>query len=72
MKNLFKDMDIKHVNNQPITNKKTLIASINMVVMITRNNVVDSNYYMLLGRPWLRDAKVFHATCLQFKEIILS
>jgi hypothetical protein len=27
---------------------------------ILRNNVVDSSYYMLLGRPWLRDEKVTH------------
>jgi hypothetical protein len=28
--------------------------------IILQNNVVDSNYYMLLGRPWLKDAKVTH------------
>ncbi len=27
---------------------------------VLHNNVVDSNYSMLLGRPWLRDAKVAH------------
>jgi hypothetical protein len=27
---------------------------------ILQNNVVDSTYSMLLGRPWLRDAKVAH------------
>jgi hypothetical protein len=27
---------------------------------ILHNNVVDSSYSMLLGRPWLRDAKVAH------------
>ncbi len=27
---------------------------------ILHNSVVDSNYSMLLGRPWLRDAKVAH------------
>jgi hypothetical protein len=27
---------------------------------IINNNVLDSNYLMLLGRPWLRDAKVSH------------
>jgi hypothetical protein len=26
--------------------------------IILKNNVVDSSYFMLLGRPWLRDAKV--------------
>jgi hypothetical protein len=25
-----------------------------------QNSVVDSSYSMLLGRPWLRDAKVAH------------
>ncbi len=28
--------------------------------IVLHNNVVDSNYSMLLGRPWLRDAKVAH------------
>jgi tetrahydromethanopterin S-methyltransferase subunit G len=28
--------------------------------IVLENNVVDSNYFMLLGRPWLRDAKVTH------------
>ncbi len=27
---------------------------------VLQNNVVDSSYSMLLGRPWLRDAKVAH------------
>jgi hypothetical protein len=27
---------------------------------VVQNNVVDSNYSMLLGRPWLWDAKVAH------------
>ncbi len=27
---------------------------------ILKNIVVDSNYFMLVGRPWLRDAKVTH------------
>jgi hypothetical protein len=27
---------------------------------ILQNNVVDYNYYMLLGRPWFKDAKVTH------------
>jgi len=27
---------------------------------ILKNNMVDSNYFMLLGRPWLRNAKVTH------------
>ncbi len=28
--------------------------------IVLQNNVVDSNYYMLLGRPWLRDTKATH------------
>jgi hypothetical protein len=28
--------------------------------IVLKNNVVDYNYYMLLGRPWLKDAKVTH------------
>ncbi len=28
--------------------------------ILLQNSVVDSNYSMLLGRPWLRDAKVAH------------
>jgi hypothetical protein len=28
--------------------------------IILHNSVVDSSYSMLLGRPWLRDAKVAH------------
>jgi hypothetical protein len=27
---------------------------------VLKNSVMDSNYSMLLGRPWLRDAKVTH------------
>ncbi len=27
---------------------------------IFQNNVVDSSYSMLLGRPWLKDVKVAH------------
>jgi hypothetical protein len=27
---------------------------------VLQNSVVDSSYSMLLGRPWLRDAKVAH------------
>jgi hypothetical protein len=28
--------------------------------IVLQNIVVDSNYSMLLGRPWLRDAKATH------------
>jgi hypothetical protein len=30
------------------------------IFTVLYNSVVDSNYSMLLGRPWLRDAKVAH------------
>ncbi len=32
------------------------------IIMFTilQNSVVDSSYSMLLGRPWLKDAKVAH------------
>jgi hypothetical protein len=29
-------------------------------IAILQNNVVDSSYFMLLERPWLRGAKVTH------------
>ncbi len=28
--------------------------------IILQNNVVDFSYFMLLGKPWLRDVKVTH------------
>jgi hypothetical protein len=28
--------------------------------IILQNNVVDSSYFMLLGRPWFIDVKVTH------------
>jgi hypothetical protein len=28
--------------------------------IVLKNSVVDFNYFMLLGRPWFRDAKVTH------------
>jgi hypothetical protein len=34
----------------------------NFFTMI-QNNVLDSNYFMLLGRPWLKDVKMFHDWC---------
>jgi len=27
---------------------------------IIQSSVLESSYFMLLGRPWLRDVKVFH------------
>jgi hypothetical protein len=31
-----------------------------IIFIIFYNSVVDSSYSMLLGKPWLRDAKVAH------------
>jgi hypothetical protein len=28
--------------------------------IVFQNSVVDSSYFMLLGKPWLRDAKMAH------------
>jgi hypothetical protein len=28
--------------------------------IVLKNNVVDCSYFMLLGRPWFKDAKVTH------------
>lgn len=28
--------------------------------IVVNNIVVDDSYFMLLGRPWLRNAKIFH------------
>jgi hypothetical protein len=45
-----------------IINLKIHIQGIPYIITFTiiKNNVVDSSYYMLLIRPWLRDAKVTH------------
>ncbi len=45
-----------------IRNLKIHIHGIPYVVTFTvlQNSVVDSNYSILLGRPWLKDAKVTH------------
>jgi hypothetical protein len=41
---------------------KILVHGIPYVVTFTiiQNNVLDSNYYMLLSHHWLKDAKMFH------------
>jgi hypothetical protein len=31
-----------------------------MTFIVIQSNMLNSNYFMLLGRPWLKDAKVFH------------
>jgi hypothetical protein len=45
-----------------IRNLKIHIHGIPYIATFTimKNNVVDSNYSMLLGRPWLKDVKVTH------------
>jgi hypothetical protein len=45
-----------------IKNSKIHIHGIPYIAtfIVLKNNVVDFNYTMLLGRPWLRDAKVAH------------
>jgi hypothetical protein len=55
--------------NKPLTkligliqNLKIHIHGILFVVtfIVMKNNILDANYSMLLGCPWLRDAKVTH------------
>jgi hypothetical protein len=45
-----------------IRNLKIHIHGIPYIVkfIVVKNNVVDSTYFMLLKRPWLKDAKVTH------------
>jgi hypothetical protein len=45
-----------------IRDQKTYVHDIPYMTMfiVLHNSVVDFNYSMLLGRPWLRDAKVAH------------
>jgi hypothetical protein len=45
-----------------IKNLKIHIHGIPYIATFTilKNSVVDSSYYILLGRPWLKDAKVTH------------
>ncbi len=31
-----------------------------VTIIVIHSNVLDFSYFMLLGRPWLRDVKVFH------------
>ncbi len=51
---------IKHVGL--IKDLKIYVHGIPYIIMfiVFQNNVVYYNYSMLLGRPWLRDAKVAH------------
>jgi hypothetical protein len=45
-----------------IKDLKIYVHGICYIIMfiVLQNRVVDSNYSMLLGRPWLRDAKTAH------------
>jgi hypothetical protein len=45
-----------------IKDLKIYVHGILYIITFTvfQNNVVDSNYSMLLGRPWLKDVKVAH------------
>ncbi len=45
-----------------IKNLKIYVHGIPYIIIfiVLQNNVVDSSCSMLLGRPWLRDAKVAH------------
>jgi hypothetical protein len=45
-----------------IRNLKIYVHGIPYIIIfiVLQNNVVDSSCSMLLGRPWLRDAKVAH------------
>jgi len=45
-----------------IRDLKVYVHYISYITMFTifQNNMIDSSYSMLLGRPWLRDVKVAH------------
>ncbi len=45
-----------------IKDLKTYVHDIPYIItfIVLQNNVVDSSYSMLLGRPWLRDIKMAH------------
>ncbi len=50
---------------KPLGIIKNLKIHINGIPYVTtfialQNNVVDFNYYILLSRPWFKDAKVTH------------
>jgi len=38
----------------------TFIVTLITTNIVLQNNVVDSNYSMLLGKPWLKDTKMAH------------
>ncbi len=45
-----------------ITDLKNFIHEIPYAItfIVIESNVLNSNYFMLLGHPWLRDAKMSH------------
>jgi hypothetical protein len=45
---------------KPMALIKDLKIYVHDILYILQNNVVDSNYSMLLGRPWLKDVKMAH------------
>ncbi len=49
-----------------IRDLKIFIHGIPYIVtfIVIDSNVLDSNHSMLLGHPWLKDAKVSHDMCL--------
>jgi hypothetical protein len=58
-----------HMANQTIANPLGLMKYFKIIVhgipyvmtfIVIHNSVLDSNYFMLLGHPWLRDVKVSH------------
>ncbi len=58
-----------HMVDQTIVKPLALIKDLRILVhgiiyvvtfTIIQSIVLDSNYFMLLGRPWLRDAKMSH------------
>jgi hypothetical protein len=56
---------VDQTTTKPMRLIKDLKIYVHEILYITtfnvlQNSVVDSSYSMLLGRPWLRDAKVAH------------
>jgi len=58
-----------HMANQTIAKCLSLIKDLKILVhgipyamtfIVIQSSVLDSNYFMFLGHPWLRDAKVSH------------
>jgi hypothetical protein len=39
---------------------QSMIKPLGITFTVLQNSVVDFNYSMLLGRPWLKNAKVTH------------